>query len=99
VVAPAYLEDYGLTAIEAMAFGKPLVVCDDGGGLATFVDDGVNGFIVPPVGASIAEAVQRFVQDPSLARSMGAAARERAMQYTWARATREIEDGIARVTS
>jgi glycosyltransferase involved in cell wall biosynthesis len=99
VVAPAYLEDYGLTAIEAMAFGKPLVVCDDGGGLTTFVEDGVNGFIVPPVGAAIAEAVQRFVDDPSLARSMGAAARERAMQYTWARATREIEDGIARVTS
>ena len=30
VVAPAYQEDYGLTALEAMAFARPVVVCDDG---------------------------------------------------------------------
>jgi glycosyltransferase involved in cell wall biosynthesis len=97
VVAPAYLEDYGLTAIEAMAYGKPLVVCKDGGNLANFVEDGVNGFVVEPDGRSIAEAVQRFVDDPALAQKLGAAARETARPYTWERAMRQFDAGIERV--
>lgn len=85
VVAPAYLEDYGLTAIEAMAYGKPLIVCDDGGNLTNFVEDGVNGFVVPPTGSGIAEGVQRLVDDPVLAVRLGSAAREMASTFTWQR--------------
>lgn len=97
VVAPAYLEDYGLTAIEAMAFGKPLIVCRDGGGLTCFVEDGVNGFVVEPDGSAIAEAVQRLADDSALTRKMGDAARERAAEFSWARAMAEIDEGIERV--
>jgi glycosyltransferase involved in cell wall biosynthesis len=97
VVAPAYLEDYGLTAIEAMHHGKPLVVCRDGGGLTSFVEDGVNGFVVDPTGPAIAKAVRRLVDDPDLARELGDAARETAKQYTWERAMSEIDSGIERV--
>lgn len=97
VVAPAYLEDYGLTAIEAMAFGKPLIVCSDGGGLTAFVDHGVNGFVVEPSGPAIAEAVARLVEDRDLARTMGIAGRERAREYSWARAMNELDDGLSRV--
>jgi hypothetical protein len=97
VVAPAYQEDYGLTAIEAMAFGKPVIVCDDGGGLTAFVEDGVTGFVVAPTGRAIAEAVERFAADRGLARAMGAAGRERAAELTWARAWDELDAGIARV--
>ena len=82
VVAPAYDEDHGLTVVEAMAYGKPVVVCRDGGGLTALVEDGVNGFVVEPDGASIAAAVARFADDPALARTMGAAARERAATRT-----------------
>ena len=48
VVAPAYEEDYGLTAIEAMRFGTPVVVCRDGGGLAGIVRHGFDGLVVEP---------------------------------------------------
>lgn len=97
VVAPAYLEDYGLTAVEAMAFGKPVVACTDGGGLAELVDDGVTGFLVEPDGASIAAAVKRFVEDPGLAREMGRKGRERASQLTWDHAMAGVAAGIERV--
>lgn len=97
VVAPAYREDYGLTAIEAMAFGKPVIVCEDGGGLTEFVEDGVNGFVVAPTGRAIAEAVERFEDDRGLARAMGAAGRERAAAFTWTRAWQELDAGLARV--
>lgn len=99
VVAPAYLEDYGLTAIEAMAYGKPLVVCRDGGGLTDSVQDGVNGFVVDPEPAAIAGAVRRLADDPDLARTMGANAREIAATYTWDRAMAQIDEGIERVLS
>ncbi len=67
IVSPAYLEDYGLTAIEAMVYGKPLVVCSDGGNLVNFVEDGVNGFVVDR-GARRHRlvAVQRLVGDQAL---------------------------------
>jgi len=97
VVAPAYREDYGLTAIEAMMFGKPVVVCEDGGGLTAFVEDGVTGFVVAPTGRAIADAVARLADDRELARSMGAAGRERAAELTWSRAWQELDAGLARV--
>jgi glycosyltransferase involved in cell wall biosynthesis len=97
IVAPAYLEDYGLTAIEAMAYGKPLVVCRDGGNLVNFVEHGVNGLIVEPDGASIASAARQLVDDPARAAAMGRAARELACTYTWERTMAQVEAGIERV--
>ena len=97
VVAPAYLEDYGLTALEAMAFGKPVVVCKDGGGLVEFVEDGITGFVVEPNGRAIAEAVRILHLDPALARKMGDAARAAGVRYSWDRALEEILAGLARV--
>jgi hypothetical protein len=99
VVAPAYREDYGLTAIEAMAFGKPVIVCADGGGLTSFVEDGVTGFVVAPTGRAIADAISRFASDRALARTMGAAGRERAAELTWARAWAELDAGLEQVTA
>jgi glycosyltransferase involved in cell wall biosynthesis len=99
VVAPAFLEDYGLTAVEAMSFGKPLVVCRDGGNLVNFVCDGENGFVVEPSGQAIAEAVRELASDPTRARAMGAAARETARSFTWDRGMQEIEESIEMVMS
>lgn len=99
VVAPAYDEDYGLTAIEAMQHGKPLVVCRDGGGLTLFVEHGVNGLVVDPTGQAIAEAVRRLHDDPALAASLGEGARATAATFTWERAMREIDEGIEVVCS
>ena len=63
VVAPAYDEDYGLTAVEAMRFGTPVIVCRDGGGLAGIVRHGFDGLVVDPDAPSIAAAVDRICSD------------------------------------
>jgi glycosyltransferase involved in cell wall biosynthesis len=97
VVAPAHLEDYGLTVIEAMSAGRPVVVCRDGGGVCLPVEDGVNGFVVEPTGRAVAEAVARLRDDPGLARALGERARETAAEYTWDRAMRQIMDGVERL--
>lgn len=99
VVAPAYDEDYGFTALEAMARGRPVVVARDGGGLTGFVDDGVNGFVVEPTGGAIAGAVARILGDPDLARRLGEGALATAAQHSWARCATELRAAVERVMS
>jgi glycosyltransferase involved in cell wall biosynthesis len=90
VVCPAFDEDYGLTCLEAMAFGKPVIACVDGGGYVELIDDGVDGFLVEATGPAIARAIDRL-RDPDLARTMGARGREKANAYTWERAIDHVE--------
>lgn len=95
VVAPAYDEDYGLTAIEAMAHGAPVIVCADGGGLADLVDDEVDGLVVEPTGAAIAAAIDRLRSDPDLAAELAEGGRRRAAATTWPRAADQLRTALA----
>lgn len=71
-------EPFGLTSIEALASGTPVVVSAIGG-LAETVRDGIDGFHAPPGDPFIlAERIGRLVTAPDLARKMGEAGRERA---------------------
>jgi hypothetical protein len=99
LVAPAYDEDYGLTALEAMTYGLPVVVCEDGGGLAEIVEHEVTGLVVPPTPAAIAEAIRRLDSDRAAAAAMGAAGRERAAGYTWSDATARLEGALLEAAS
>jgi glycosyltransferase involved in cell wall biosynthesis len=66
------------TILEAMASGLPVVACDAGGN-HELVADGVNGSLVPPGDSeALAEALRRYVTDPSLRLEHGAASRSRA---------------------
>lgn len=70
VVAPAHREDYGLTVLEAFAFGRPVIVCGDGGGLVELVEGTEAGLVVEPRPAALAEAVATLRDDPDRARAM-----------------------------
>lgn len=97
VVAPAYREDYGLTAIEAMIRARPVVVCQDGGGLTELVTDGVTGLIVEPSAAALAEAIDRLVGDPVLAARLGVGGREAVLDISMDQAVTQVEDALRRV--
>ena len=83
VICPSYEEDYGLTAIEAMAFGKPVIACNDGGGYAEFIEEGKNGFIVEPTGKAIAEKIKFLKENPDKLQEMSKNAYEFSRQYGW----------------
>lgn len=97
VVAPAYDEDDGLTVLEAMAHARPVIVCRDGGGLTALVQDGVNGLVVEPDGASIAAGIASLAGDPEHAHAMGLAALETARARTAVRARHQLLEAVARV--
>jgi glycosyltransferase involved in cell wall biosynthesis len=97
VVAPAYREDYGLTALEAMVLGIPVIVCRDGGGLTELVTDGVSGLIVEPDGAAIAAGVRRLHEDVELREELGRNGREVAAAFTWRRTADEFSAALDEV--
>ena len=77
---PSYREPGGNVVFEAMGHHLPLIVCDRGGPGAAV--DASCAFTLEAhdpdqVARDIATAVRRFVVDPSLVSSMGAAARTR----------------------
>lgn len=77
-------ESFGVVAVEAMSCECP-VVTSDADGFTEVVDDGVTGFIVPKRNAvETSNAIQKFIDDPSLINTMGKAGRMRVLQlFDW----------------
>ena len=69
-------EPFGLVGPEAMASGTP-VVAYDVGGVSDWMNDGENGFLVPPGDvALLAKRIQELAQNRRLAETFGARGRE-----------------------
>lgn len=76
-------EDYGFITLEAFLSQRPVVTCDDAGGVLEFVSDGVNGFVARPEPESIGAAIERLWQDKGLCRRFGEGGRERVKDISW----------------
>lgn len=74
---PSLGEGFGLTALEAMASGHP-VIATDVGALPEVVGDGVTGMVVRPRSEAIADALKALGKDPARRAEMGQAGRDRA---------------------
>jgi glycosyltransferase involved in cell wall biosynthesis len=70
-----YDEDYGYTTVEAFLSGKPVIAHTDAGGPLEFVEDGLNGFVIPPEPEAIRDCLSRLVSQKKLARELGSSAR------------------------
>lgn len=95
---PARLEGYGLTALESLAAGTP-VVASDVGGLRDAVLDGVDGFLLPRDERIFADRIIQLLRDEELRREMGRRGRERALRRTWRVVAEEYERLIGEVMS
>lgn len=74
-VLPSYREGLPRTVLEAMATGRA-VITTDAPGCREPVEPNVNGYVVPVRDpARLADAMTKFIDDPALAVTMGAASR------------------------
>jgi hypothetical protein len=90
VTTPWY-EPFGITPLEAMACGTP-VVGSDVGGIKYSVEEGVTGFLVPPRDPqALADRLAELHANPAMARAFGRAGirRTRSM-FTWERVADEL---------
>jgi glycosyltransferase involved in cell wall biosynthesis len=78
IAIPSLYEGFGLTAVEAMAVGLP-VVASCIGGLKEIVKDKITGFLVEPQNTNqLAGAIVKILEDPEYAAKLGEAGRQRA---------------------
>ncbi len=94
---PSVTETFGNVTSEAMACGVPIVAARATGAI-DLVEDGVNGFLVPPRDVdAYAGAIARLIQDPALAAAAGASGHEKAQAYVWDRVNRAVLDSYLEV--
>jgi len=89
--SPVTKASFGVTLLEAMAAGKPIVATENIGYRELMSP--AEGILVPPADpAAFAAAVLRLLDNPALRREIGAAGREKAEAYSWERIGRTIAD-------
>jgi glycosyltransferase involved in cell wall biosynthesis len=85
-------EDYGFVTAEAFASQKPVITCRDSGGPAELVEDGVSGFICEPTPTSVASALRRVMDDPTLAERLGRAGRAVSEDLNWPETVKKLTE-------
>jgi glycosyltransferase involved in cell wall biosynthesis len=90
-VLPSYSENFGITVLEAMQHGLPVVVTPEVGA-AEIVHKCGSGLVVTREPEAIAQAICRLTQDFALARTMGEAGQRHAnMHYSWGAIAEQME--------
>lgn len=89
---PTRMEGWGLAIMEAMAAGCP-VISSPVGGVPELVRDGENGLLVDYSDRhGLAEAVERYLDDPELVSRIRVSARESIEKFTWESTAAKTEE-------
>jgi 1,2-diacylglycerol 3-alpha-glucosyltransferase len=93
-VLPTHSDTWGLVVNEAMACGLPIVVTNAAGCASDLVQDGWNGYIVPPaIPDRLSAAISSMLRQPETTRQMRARSSERIQSYS----PQACADGLAEV--
>ena len=91
LICTAKDEDFGLTPLEAMASGKPVIAVNEGG-FAETVIDGMTGRLVEPTAEALSQAVREVSEEGCL--PYKSACRERAEHFSEGAFIKQIEKEI-----
>ena len=89
----AFNEDLGLTPMEAMARGKPVIAVNRGGPREV-IEHQVTGYLVNGDPNSFSAAMEALTADDERPRRMGRAGAERVRRFTWDKLVSGLDDMI-----
>ncbi len=76
IIPTSHFEGTSLSALEAMATGKPVIVTNVGG-LLDLVENETSGLVIQPNAEQLGHSITRVLADTGLAKGLGKAARAR----------------------
>jgi glycosyltransferase involved in cell wall biosynthesis len=83
LVLPTHSDPWGLVVNEAMACGLPIIVSSVAGCSADLVEDGCNGYVVPPRDSEkLSVAIDSLLRQPELKQRMSARSSDRIRNYS-----------------
>ncbi len=83
LVFPSLADGFGLSVLEALSFGLP-VICSRNAGASDLIIDGFNGFVIPAGDPySIYEKLEWFISNKNRISDMSRNAIESVVDYTW----------------
>ena len=90
-IFPSRIESFGLSVVEAMATGLP-VIAASGGAVPENIENGVTGTLVPVNNSdALAEAINRTLEKPQYSEMMAKAAKSTVQQkFSWDRAAENM---------
>lgn len=93
-VCPAWYEGSGMTALEAMACGTPVVTADSMG-IRDFCRDGENALVVPAAyPKKLAQAITRLIEDEALRKRLATEGPKTAARYTHEESANALQQAI-----
>jgi glycosyltransferase involved in cell wall biosynthesis len=90
VVIPSLCEPFGLTILEAMVAGKPVVAANRGA-FPELIYNGENGFLVEPTSEAFASAIIKLARDFNLAKEIMRVNKKAALKYSWRKIAKKYE--------
>jgi glycosyltransferase involved in cell wall biosynthesis len=83
LVLPTHSDPWGLVVNEAMACGLPIIVSNVAGCSVDLVEDGWNGYVVPPRDSEkLRVAIDSLIREPDLKAWMSVRSLERIRNYS-----------------
>jgi glycosyltransferase involved in cell wall biosynthesis len=98
-VLPSPVEPFGIVCLEAMRAGKA-VIATNTGGPPEFIQEGVNGLLVPPKDdEALFHAMSRLCSDEKLIKELGKNGLEQVQNFDWKQITDQYIKLYSRLTS